>query len=350
MAAASSHERTEERTELECMSRKDLQALAKRYGITANLGSKVIIEKILETEKILEDEKNLEILEDDEESQDFRQIKEHFELCRSYLTAVNFSTERIGAKCSEKFLDCVMKCYRDVQSWIATELSELTLVKAVVQGKKLPARIAKPAGIAVKGSGKALVPSAEFQGKIESTKPAGIVVEGSGKALVSSEEESQDKTAEAAARSTAKPVVTGEPVKRGGKIVQWVGKVLSVEDKKGFIDGRSEHGGRDERCFFYPQDLLHTLKKGDQVRFHVDLTAKRRDHHHLKACKVVREEANPQQARNKKSSDSQVVKTADARRMKSMETTIYELRRLLDASYRPQALNGSRKWRGGWRW
>ena len=127
--------------------------------------------------------------------------------------------------------------------------------------------------------------------------------------------------------------------------------MLSVEDKKGFIDGRSEeHGGRDERCFFYPQDLLHTLKKGDQVRFHVDLTAKRRDHHHLKACKVVREEANPQQARNKKSSDSQVVKTADARRMKSMETTIYELRRLLDASYRPQALNGSRKWRGGWRW
>ena len=147
-------------------------------------------------------------------------------------------TEQIGAKCSEKFLDCVMKCYRDEQSYIATELSELTLVKAVVQGKKLPARIAKPAGIAVKGSGKALVPSAEFQGKIESTKPAGIVVEGSGKALVSSEAEFQDKTAEAAA-STAKPVVTGEPVKRGGKIVQWVGKVLSVEDKKGFIDGRS---------------------------------------------------------------------------------------------------------------
>ncbi len=43
-------------------------------------------------------------------------------------------------------------------------------------------------------------------------------------------------------------------------------------------------------------------------------------------------------------------KTADARRMQSMETTIYELRRLLDASCRPQALNGSRKWRGGWRW
>ena len=338
MAAASSHERTE----LECMSRKDLQAVAKGYGIAANLGSKVIIEKILETE-ILEDE--------GEESQDLRQIKEYFKLGRSYLAAVNFSMEHIGAKCSEKFLDCVMKCYRDEQSYIATELSELTLVKAVVQGKKLPASIAKPVGIAVKGSGKALVPSeAEFQGKIESTKPAGIVVEGSGKALVSSEVEFQDKTTEAAA-STAKPVVTGEPVKRGGKIVQWVGKVLSVEDKKGFIDGRSEHGGRDERCFFYPQDLLHTLKKGDQVRFHVDLTAKRRDHHHLKACKVVKEEANPQQARTKKSSDlPQVVKTADARRMKSMETTIYELRRLLDASYRPQALNGSRKWRGGWRW
>ena len=190
---------------------------------------------------------------------------------------------------------------------------------------------------------------AEFQGKIESTKPAGIVVEGSGKALVSSEAESQDKTAEAAA-STAKPVVTGEPVKRGRKIVQWVGKVLSVEDKKGFIDGRSEDGGRDQRCFFYPQDLVHTLKKGDQVRFHVDLSAKRRNHHHLKARKVVKEGANPQQARTKKSSDAQAVKTADVRRMKSMETTIYELRRLLDASYRPQALNGSRKWRGGWRW
>ena len=68
--------------------------------------------------------------------------------------------------------------------------------------------------------------------------------------------------------------------------------MLSVEDKKGFIEGHSEHGGRNEHCFFYPQDLLHTLKKGDQVRFHVDLIAKRRDHHHLKACKVVKEEAN----------------------------------------------------------
>ena len=117
--------------------------------------------------------------------------------------------------------------------------------------------------------------------------------------------------------------------------------MLSVEDKKGFIEGHSEHGGRNEHCFFYPQDLLHTLKKGDQVRFHVDLIAKRRDHHHLKACKVVKEEINPQQARTKK--------TADARRIKSMETTIYELRRLLDAS-KPQASIGSRKWRGGWRW
>jgi hypothetical protein len=341
MAAASSHERNE----LESMSRKNLQAVAKEYGIAANLGSKVIIEKILETELLEGDE-------DDEESQDFRQIKEHFAMCRSYLAAVNHRMEIIGANCSEKFLDCVMKRYRDEQSYLATELSQLTLVKAVVQGKKLLASTAKPAGITVEGSSKALVSSeAEFQGKIESTKLAGIVVEGPGKALVSSEAEFQDKTAEAAA-STAKSVVIGEPVKRGGKIVQWVGKVLSIEDKKGFIDGRSEHGGRDERCFFYPQDLLHTLKKGDQVRFHVDVTAKRRDHHHLKACKVVKEEANPQQARTKKSSGlySQVVKTADARRMQSMETTIYELRRLLDASYRPQALNGSRKWRGGWRW
>ena len=112
MAAASSHERTEHRrTELECISRKDLQAVAKGYGIAANLGSKVIIGRILETE-ILEDDE--EIPEDDEESQDFWQIKEYFTLGRSYLSAVNFSTEQIGAKCSEKFLDCVMKCYRDV--------------------------------------------------------------------------------------------------------------------------------------------------------------------------------------------------------------------------------------------
>ena len=63
-------------------------------------------------------------------------------------------------------------------------------------------------------------------------------------------------------------------------------------------------------------------------------------------------QANPQQARTKKAPGlySQVAKTADVRRIKSvMETTIYELRRLLDAS-RPQAPNGSWKWRGGWRW
>ncbi len=192
--------------------------------------------------------------------------------------------------------------------------------------------------------GKVAVPVTETQPELNATRTA--------KARKKARKvELQDKTAEVA--PTAKPAVTGEPVKRGGKIaVQWVGKVLSVEDKKGLIDGRSEHGGHDERCFFYPQDLVHTLKKGDQVRFYVDLNVKRRGHHYPKACKVVKEEANPQQARTKKAPGlySQVAKTADARRIKSMETTIYELRRLLDASYRPQAPNGSRKWRGGWKW
>ena len=84
-----------------------------------------------------------------------------------------------------KFLDCVMKCYRGVQRTIKDELSVLA---AEVQGKtaeaarfpapflKLLASTAKPAGIAVEGSGKALVPS-----KIPvNTKPAGIAVEGFG--------------------------------------------------------------------------------------------------------------------------------------------------------------------------
>ena len=295
--------RTEYRTELERKSRSALQSLVKRsygdYGIKANLKSSEIIEKILIIEYDLHEHAHGGV-SDDERDEYYTTYIETMEAVRLLMKKSEF-----GAKC---ILDCVMQ----VEAELRVLVKQSVDVKAV-QGNVI--------------------------GKIESVK--------------ANEAELQDKTAEVAA-PTAKPAVTVEPVKpSGGKIVQWVGKVLSVEDKKGFIDGRSEHGGHDERCFFYPQDLVHTLKKGDQVRFHVDLTAKRRDHHHLKACKVVREEANPQQARTKKAPElySQVAKTADARRIKSMETTIYELRRLLDASYRPQApVNGSWKWRGGWRW
>ena len=278
--------RTEYRTELERKSRSALQSLAKRsYG---DYGIKANLKSSEIIDKILIIEYDFD--ETELLPYDSTTYIETMEAVRLLMKKSEF-----GAKC---ILDCVMQVEAELR----------VLVKQSVDVK-----------------------AAHVIGKVKAN-----------------EAELQDKTAEMVA-PTAKPAVTVEPVKPSGKkIVQWVGKVLSVEDKKGFIDGRSEHGGHDERCFFYPQDLVHTLKKGDQVRFHVDLTAKRRDHHHLKACKVVREEANPQQARNKKSPDSQVVKTADARRMKSMETTIYELRRLLDASYRPQA-NESRR-RGGWRW
>ena len=278
--------RTEYRTELERKSRRALQYLAKNsYG---DYGIKANLKSSEIIDKILIIEYDFD--ETELLPYDSTTYIETMEAVRLLMKKSEF-----GAKC---ILDCVMQVEAELR----------VLVKQSVDVK-----------------------AAHVIGKVKAN-----------------EAELQDKTAEMVA-PTAKPAVTVEPVKPSGKkIVQWVGKVLSVEDKKGFIDGRSEHGGHDERCFFYPQDLVHTLKKGDQVRFHVDLTAKRRDHHHLKACKVVREEANPQQARNKKSPDSQVVKTADARRMKSMETTIYELRRLLDASYRPQA-NESRR-RGGWRW
>ena len=288
--------RTEYRTELERKSRRALQYLAKNsygdYGIKANLKSSEIIDKILIIEYDFDESELLPY--------DSTTYIETMEAVRLLMKKNEFGANK------QCILDCVMQVEAELR----------VLVKQSVDVKVV-----------------------NVIGKIESVK--------------ANEAELQDKTAEVAA-PTAKPAVTVEPVKpSGGKIVQWVGKVLSVEDKKGFIDGRSEHGGHDERCFFYPQDLVHTLKKGDQVRFHVDLSAKRRGHHHLKACKVVKEEANPQQARTKKAPGlySQVAKTADVRRIKSvMETTIYELRRLLDASYRPQAPNGSRKWRGGWRW
>ena len=277
-----------------------MQSVAKRdygdYGIKANLKSSEIIDKILIIEYDYH-ERKVDFADEGERDETVPQLPYDSTTYIETMEAVRLLMKKseFGAKC---ILDCVMQVEAELR----------VLVKQSVDVK-----------------------AAHVIGKVKAN-----------------EAELQDKTAEMVA-PTAKPAVTVEPVKPSGKkIVQWVGKVLSVEDKKGFIDGRSEHGGHDERCFFYPQDLVHTLKKGDQVRFHVDLTAKRRDHHHLKACKVVREEANPQQARNKKSPDSQVVKTADARRMKSMETTIYELRRLLDASYRPQA-NESRR-RGGWRW
>ena len=89
----------------------------------------------------------------------------------------------------------------------------------------------------------------------------------------------------------------GKAVKRTGNFTQWEGRVLSIDGRKGLIVGRRKQGDRGELCFFYPQDLSRGLKKGDHVRFDVDLNEKRREYHHLKACNVqngVERDTNPQ--------------------------------------------------------
>ena len=57
-----------------------------------------------------------------------------------------------------------------------------------------------------------------------------------------------------------------------------------IGEEKGYISASKKRGG--ETCFFYPQDLACDLKKGDYVRFNVDVNAKRREHYHLKAFNV----------------------------------------------------------------